>query len=110
MAQEHEHVLVHVQAQAWLHRLVWLLCIAVYLFVFVGGVVDGRSDVLAMLHAGGLSIATAVLGRLALGLLSRAGQPNAEQPSAGQDRTLGSLVDLVSSPKVVEPQGEPDTL
>ena len=107
---EDQHVLLHAQAQAWLHRLVWLLCCAVYLVVFVSGILAGGSDLLAMIRAAGLSLATAVLGRLALSLLSRAGQPNTEQPSAGQDRTLGSLVDLVSSPKVAEPQAEPDKL
>lgn len=93
------------EAQAWLHRGVWLACVGVYLVVFVGSLLVGVPDLLAMLRAIGLTLATAVLGKLALSLVSRASQP----PSAGQDRTLGSLVDVVSSPNVAGPQ-EPETL
>ena len=93
----------------WLRRLVWLACVGVYLVVFVGGVLAGASDLLAMLRAAALTLATAVLGRLALSLVSRASQPRPEPPSAGQDRTLGSLLDVVSSPNVAGPQ-EPETL
>ena len=93
-------------AQATLRRLVWLVCIAVYLVVFVSGVLGGASDLVAMARAAGLTLATAVLGRLALGLLSRAAQPSAGPPSADEDRTLGSLIDLVSSPNLREPPAE----
>jgi hypothetical protein len=96
-------------AQAWLHRGVWLACVGLYLVVFVGGELMGVSDLVAMLRAAGLTLATAVLGRLALGLVGRASQPPVDPPSAGQDRTLGSLVDVVSSPNVAGPQ-EPETL
>jgi hypothetical protein len=96
-------------AQAWLHRGVWLACVGVYLVVFVGGELMGVSDLVAMLRAAGLALATAVLGRLALSLVSRAPQPPTDQPSAGQDGTLGSLLDVVSSPNVAGPQ-EPETL
>jgi hypothetical protein len=93
-----------------LRRLVWLACVGVYLVVFVGGVLAGTSDLVAMLRAAGLSVATAVLGRLALGVVSRASQPAPEPPSAGEDRTLGSLLDLVSSPNVAGPHAEPEKL
>jgi hypothetical protein len=83
--------------------------VAVYLVVFVSGVLMGVSDLLAMLRAAGLTLATAVLGKLALSLLGRASRPTPEPPSAGQDRTLGSLLDVVSSPNVAGPQ-EPETL
>jgi|SRR5919202_3030549 hypothetical protein len=96
-------------ALAGLHRLVWLACVGVYLVVFVGGVLAGVSDLMAMLRAAGLTLVTAVLGRLALEVVSRASQPARQQPSAGQDRTLGSLLDVVSSPNVAGPQ-EPETL
>jgi hypothetical protein len=94
---------------AALHRGVWLACVGVYLVVFVGGLLVGVSDLQAMLRAAGLTLGTAVLGKLALSIVSRASQPVTQQPSAGQDRTLGSLVDVVSSPNVAGPQ-EPETL
>jgi hypothetical protein len=97
------------EAQAWLHRGVWLACVGVYLVVFVGSLLVGVPDLLAMLRAVGLTLATAVLGKVALSLVSRASQPASEQPSAGQDRTLGSRVDMVSSPNVAGPQ-EPEKL
>jgi hypothetical protein len=97
------------EALAALHRGVWLACVGVYLVVFVGGLLVGVSDLLAMLRAAGLTLATALLGKLALSIVSRASQPTKEQPSAGQDRTLGSLLDVVSSPNVAGPQ-EPETL
>ena len=106
---ETQHAIVTDEALAWLHRAVWLACVGVYLVVFVGGLVIGVSDLLAMLRAAGLALATAVLGKLALSIVSRASQPVNEQPSAGQDRTLGSLLDVVSSPNVAGPQ-EPETL
>ena len=94
------------ETQATLRRLVWLVCIGVYLVVFVSGVLGGASDLVAMARAAGLTLATAVLGRLALGVLSRASQPAAGPPLADEDRTLGSLIDLVSSPNLREPQAE----
>jgi hypothetical protein len=97
------------EAQAGLYRGVWLACVGVYLVVFVGGVLIGVPDLVAMLRALGLTLATAVLGKLALTLVGRASDPAAEPPLAGQDRTLGSLVDVVSSPNVAGPQ-EPETL
>ena len=103
-------ILATAEAQAWVHRLVWLLCVVVYLVVFVSGVLGGGSDVLAMLRAAGLSVVAAVLGRVALGLLSRARQPAPEPPLAAQDRTLGSLIDMSSSPNVAAPHAEPEAL
>jgi hypothetical protein len=97
------------EAQAWLHRGVWLACVGVYLVVFLGGLLVGVPDLLALLRAVGLTLATAVLGKLTLNLVSRASQPAPEPLSAGQDRTLGSLLDVVSSPNVAGPQ-EPETL
>ena len=97
------------ETQARLQRGVWLACVGVYLAVFVGGVLAGVPDVTAMLRAAGLTLATAVLGKLAVGLLCRASQPASEPPSASQDGTLGSLLDVVSSPNVAGPQ-EPEML
>jgi hypothetical protein len=104
-----QQAIVTDEALAWLHRGVWLVCVGVYLVVFVGGLLVGVSDLLAMLRAAGLTLATAVLGKLALSIVSQASQPVKEQPSAGQGRTLGSRLDVVSSPNVAGPQ-EPETL
>jgi hypothetical protein len=100
---------VNDEAVAALRRGVWLACVGVYLVVFVGGLLVGVSDLVAMLRAAGLTLAIAVLGKLALSIVSRAPQPTREQPSAAQDGTLGSLLDVVSSPNVGGPQ-EPETL
>ena len=104
-----EQTILTDETQAWLHRGVWLACVGVYLVVFVGGMLAGVSDLVAMLRAVGLTLVTAVLGKLAVGLLGRASQPAQEPPSASQDRTLGSLLDVVSSPNVAGPQG-PETV
>jgi hypothetical protein len=106
---ETQHRNVSDEVLAALHRGVWLVCVGVYLVVFVGGLLVGVPDLQAMLRAAGLTLATAVLGKLALSIVSRASQPAKQQPSAGQDRTVGSLVDVVSSPNVAGPQ-EPEML
>ena len=92
---------------AWLHRMVWLACVCVYLVVLVGGILAGTPDLLAMLRAAGLSVATAVLGKLAITLLGREPRPSAA-PLANQDRTLGSRLDVVSSPNVAESNAVPE--
>jgi hypothetical protein len=101
--------LVSPETLGWLHRLVWLACVCVYLVVLVSGILGGTPDLLAMLRAAGLTLATAALGKLAIALLARAPQP-AAAPLANEDRTLGSRLDLVSSPNVVAPQVEPEAL
>src|SRR4051794_21585969 len=89
-------------ALSWGYRMVWALCAAVYLTVFVSGVMAGASDLTTMLRASGFTVAVALIGKLALSVLSQATQPL----SATEDGTVGSLVDLLSSPNVSEPEDE----
>ena len=93
-------------ALAWASRGVWLACVAVYLTVFVGGITAGASDLSALGKAIGFTLATALLGRLAVGVLSRASLPVPQGPTADEDGTVGSLVDLVSSPNLARPEDE----
>lgn len=96
-------------ALSWAHRCIWLACVAVYLTVFVGSMLAGAADLTAMGRAVGLTIATALVGKLAVGLMSRATQP-VEKSETGRMADgvgkVGSLVDLVSSPKVTTPETE----
>jgi hypothetical protein len=79
-------------------RVVWAVCIATYLIVFIGGIQAGASDLGALGRAMGFTLGAAILGRIAIGLLSRATQPLDKGPTASQDGTVGSRVDLLSSP------------
>src|SRR5215216_4084794 len=78
-------------------RAVWAVCIAVYIIVFVGGIQAGAADLVTMVRASGFTLAAAVLGRVALGLLGRASLPARSGPMADEEGPVGSLVDLVSS-------------
>ena len=93
-------------ALAWANRGVWVACIAVYLTVFVGGITAGASDLSALGKAMGFTLATALLGRIAVGVLSRASLPALQVPTADEDGTVGSLLDLVSSPNLARPEDE----
>jgi hypothetical protein len=93
-------------ALAWAGRGVWVACIAVYLTVFVGGIAAGASDLSALGKAMGFTLATALLGRVAVGFLARASVPVQQVPSADEDGTVGSLVDLVASPNLARPEDE----
>ena len=90
------------RALGWGYRLLWALCIGVYLTVFVSGLQTGGSNLNTMLRAMGFTIATAVVGKLALAVLAQATEPL----SATEDGTVGSRIDLVSSPIVSEPEDE----
>jgi hypothetical protein len=94
------------QALSWAHRGVWVACVATYLIVFVGGIQAGTADLVALGRAIAFTLATAVVGRLAVGLASRATQPAQTGPMADQDGRIGSLVDLLSSPNVNTPEDE----
>ena len=95
-------------ALAWASRCVWVACVGVYLTVFVGGITAGASDLSALGRAIGFTLATALLGRIAVGVLSRASLPAQQGPSADEDGTVGSLVDLASSPNLARPEDEAD--
>ena len=101
MQAEREPVLSEA-ALAWGYRGVWALCIAVYLVVFISGLQAGSSDLATIVRAVGFTLATALIGKLALSVLSQARQPL----SATEDGTVGSLIDLTSSPNISEPVDE----
>jgi hypothetical protein len=87
-------------ALSWVQRVLWALCISVYLTVFIGGIMAGADELVTMARAVGLTLATAVLGKIALGLLARASLLEESGPSADQAGPVGSLVDLVASTNV----------
>jgi hypothetical protein len=82
--------------------VVWAVCIGVYLTVFIGGIQAGGAELLALGRATAFTLAAAVLGRVALGLLGRASLPVEQGPTADQEGPLGSLVDLMASTKVAQ--------
>lgn len=88
------------------YRVVWAACVAVYLIVFLGSLQAGTSDLVALGRAMAFTLGAALLGRVAIGLASRASQPVEPGPMAEPDRTVGSLVDLFSSPNVTLPEDE----
>jgi hypothetical protein len=89
-------------ALGWLQRGVWAMCVAVYLTVFLGGVLSGGDELMTMGRAIGLTLATGVLGKIALGFLARASLPEEQGPSAEQAGPIGSLVDLAASTNVAQ--------
>jgi hypothetical protein len=97
------------EALGRLSRWLWALCVLAYLTVFVGGVLAGGSEVFSVARGLGFAGGLALIGRIGLNLLSQAEQP-ISAPTDDQDRTLGSLVDLVSSPNVGEPHDDSGTL
>ena len=96
------------EALSLAHRLVWIVCIGVYLTVFVGGIQGGGAELMSMGRAMAFTLGAALLGRTALGLLSRASLPVEAGPSARQDGPVGSLIDLVSSTNVAAQEHEAD--
>jgi hypothetical protein len=89
-------------ALGWCQRGVWALCIAVYLFVFVSGILGRGDELQVMARAIGVTVAIAVLGKLGLGLLAGASLPEEEGPSAEETGPNGSLVELAPSTNVAE--------
>ncbi|MBV8718654.1 MAG: hypothetical protein JOZ65_26615 [Chloroflexi bacterium] len=90
------------EAIAWSERVLWALCIGVYLLVFVPGVLGHGDELMVMGRAVGLTLLTAVLGKIAIGLLARASLPEEEGPSAEEEGPIGSRVELVPSTNVAE--------
>lgn len=93
-------------ALTWAQRIVWLVCIGVYLTVFIGGVRTGGDELLTMGRAIGLTLVAGVLGHTALGVLSRATLRTEQGPTADQAGQVGSLADLGSSTNVVQQEDE----
>jgi hypothetical protein len=89
-------------ARGWFERGLWALCIAVYLGIYVPGVLGGGDELLVVARAIGLTLATAVLGKLALALLARASLPTESGPSAEEPGPIGSLVGTAPSTNVPE--------
>ena len=81
-------------------RLVWAVCVVVYLAVFIGGIQAGGSELLAVGRAVGFTLLAALLGRTALGLLGRASVRDESVPMAVPEGKVGSLVDLLGSTNV----------
>ena len=96
---ERERVMSH-GALNWGYRIVWALCAGVYLAVFVSGIQAGGSDLGTFGRAAGFTLVMAFVGKLAMSVLSNASQPIQKPLSASEVGTVGSLVDLLASPKV----------
>ena len=92
---------------AWARRVVWAMCIGVYLTVFIGGIQSGGAELIAIGRAAAFAVGAAVLGKMALSLLAKASLPIEQGPMANQDGKLGSLVDLSASTNVPQQQDEP---
>ena|SRR5437867_1148375 len=93
---------------AWARRVVWAMCIGVYLTVFIGGIQGGGAELIAVGRAAAFTLGAAVLGKMALSLLAKASLPVEQGPMAKQEGKLGSLVDLSSSANVPQQQDEAD--
>ena len=93
---------------AWARRVVWAMCIGVYLTVFIGGIQGGGAELVAVCRAAAFTLGAAVLGKMVLSLLAKASLPIEPGPMTNQDGKLGSLVDLTSSTNV--PQHQDDDL
>jgi hypothetical protein len=89
-------------------RMLWIVCIAVYLTVFIGGIQSGGAELMAMGRAVAFTLAAAVLGKVAIGLLGQASLPAEEGPSADEPGRVGSLVELVSSANVAHHEDRAD--
>lgn len=78
---------------AWAQRMVWVVCIGVYLTVFIGGIQAGGAELMAVGRAAAFTLVAAVLGKMALNLLGNASLPVEPGPMATQGGQLGSLLD-----------------
>ena len=87
-------------AMNWGYRIIWALCAGVYLAVFISGIQGGGSDLGTLGRAAGFTLAMALVGKLALSVLSKATHPVAEPLMAARVGTFGSLGDLLDSPNV----------
>ncbi|GAC1313720.1 MAG: hypothetical protein NVSMB2_02140 [Chloroflexota bacterium] len=93
-------------ALGWVQRGVWIVCVGVYLTVFVSGVTAGGEEVLLVARATGLTLVAAVLGRIVLRLAATAEVAVRQVPTAMQEGPVGSLVDLVASTNVAQHNDE----
>jgi hypothetical protein len=91
---------------AWAGRVVWAMCVGVYLTVFIGGIQAGGAELISVGRAAAFTLGVAVLGKIVLSLLASASSPVEQGPMANQDGKLGSLVDLDLSANVPQHQDE----
>src|SRR5712691_3697383 len=89
---------------AWARRVVWAMCIGVYLTVFIGGIQGGGAELVAVGRATAFTLSAAVLCMMVLIFLAKSNLPVEQGPMAHQDGKLGSLVDLTSSTNVPQHQ------
>ena len=90
----------------WARRLVWLICIGVYLTVFIGGIRGGGDELMTVGKAAAFTLVAALLGSKALGLLSRARLPEEQGQTADPAGPVGSLADLIASTNVANQEDE----
>src|ERR1700682_4975633 len=81
----------------WARRVVWAMCIGVYLTVFIGGIQAGGAELITVGRSAAFTLVAAVLGKMALNLLAKASLPIEKGPTANQDGAFGSLVNLPPS-------------
>jgi|SRR5579859_9368 len=93
---------------AWAQRIVWAVCIGVYLTVFIGGIQAGGAELITIGRAAAFTLGAAVLGKMALNFLANASLPIERGPTANQGGAFGSLVNLPLSANVPQPQDEAD--
>src|SRR5438067_6511651 len=87
-------------ALTWGQRGLWVICIGVYLAVFVPGVLGHGDELMVMARAIAFTLVTAVLGKTALGLLARASLLEEEGPSAEEVGPVGSRDEPAASANV----------
>ena len=93
-------------ALGWARRVVWAMCIGVYLTVFIGGILAGGAELITVGRAAAFTLGVAVLGKMVLSLLAKASLPVEPGPMAVQDGRLGSLVEWSASTNVPQHQDE----
>jgi hypothetical protein len=90
------------EALTWCDRALWALCIGVYLSVFAPGILGQGDELMVMGRAVGLTLLTAILGKIALGFLAQATLPVEEGPSAEEAGPIGSRVEPAASANVAQ--------
>jgi hypothetical protein len=99
---DHRKQVMSEEAMSWAHRVLWSVCIAVYLTVFIGGIQSGGAELMTMGRAVAFTLAVGVLGKVVVGLIGRASLPAEEGPSADELGQVGSLDDHLGSTNVAQ--------
>ncbi len=93
---------------AWAQRVIWAVCIGVYLTVFIGGIQAGGAELISVGRAAAFTLMAAVLGKMTLSLLGKASLPVEPGPMANQAGILGPLEVPSLSANVPQHQDEAD--